>query len=203
MVKFIRYSSVRMHFRLVIPNCCPIGKWDIPEAFQTLAKLICLGSGLSHNCNSVKFTLASKKIQKLENVVQFWGKSRNFGQIENITCCQKLFQVDLVHISYWKMPPQEMSAGGKRLNQLFKTPNFPLTSHIWQICDTKANFGTMSGILRWFSSLWICLDPENNEDELEHVYHHHRHPHHHNILTSLGFAWTLQTMSTSSDLETP
>ena len=122
-----------------------------------------------------KVYFSFQKIQKLENVVQFWGKSRNFrANREHNLLSETLSGGRVVHISYWKMPPQEMSAGGKRLNQLFKTPNFPLTSHIWQICDTKANFGTMSGISRRFSSLWICLDPENNEDELGHVYHHHQ-----------------------------
>ena len=174
--------------------------WGLPDTCQTDL----LGFWIVSQLQLCKVYFSFQKNPEAGKCGSILGQIKKFrANREHNLLSETLSGGRAVHISYWKMPPQEMSAGGKRLNQLFKTPNFPLTSHIWQICDTKANFGTMSGILRWFSSLWICLDPENNEDELEHVYHHHRHPHHHNILTSLGFAWTLQTMSTSSDLETP
>ena len=58
-----------------------------------------------------------------------------FWPIANITCCQKLFQVDAVHISYWKMPPQEMSAAPREENVSTNFQNSQFSTNVVETFD--------------------------------------------------------------------
>ena len=198
MVQWKCKSNQCTFYQKLLPNFGNEISPALQNKLQTLAKIICLCFGLSHNCNC--------KVYFNVQTCQKPGKSGSIlGPMETITCCQKLFASGRGSHLLLENAPVRNVCERETSQPTFKTPNFPLTSHIWQICDTKANFGDTCGILRGFLPLWICLNPENDLNELGHHYHHHHHypPHHLYVLTSLGFAWTLQTMSTSSDLETP
>ena len=60
-----------------------------------------------------------------------------------------------VHISYWKMLPQEMS-GRENVSTNFQNSQFSANvSHVWQIGDTKENFlRDQCGILTMFWYQW-------------------------------------------------
>ena len=145
-----------------------------PWAWKTLAKLICLGSGLSHNCNSVKFTLPSKKIQKLENVVQFWGKSRNFrANREHNLLSETLSGGRGSHLLLENAPTRNVCRG-KTSQPTFQNSQFStnishltdmwykgkLWDYVWNFEEVFVSLD-LSGPGKQWRRAWACLSPSS------------------------------------------